>query len=111
VRVCDEDTLQRAYHTLSQAVKRVELLFGYEGNAFSSKVDAELDLLSICAVHPMRQEAVARLLEGCGAGWDLIERLVREQQPIEAQDWGHRTYLRPVRTEAAHRSALLLADG
>jgi hypothetical protein len=92
-------------------VKRVELLFGYEGNAFSSKVDAELDLLSICAVHPMRQELVARLLERCSAGWDLVERLVGEQRLVEAQYRGHRYYLRPVRTEAVDRSAPLSADG
>jgi len=36
---------------------------GYEGNAFASTGNVEEDLLSITAVHPMREEGVKKLLK------------------------------------------------
>jgi len=41
------------------------------------------DLLNITAVHPMREEAVARLLEKAGADWDVVQRLVEAGQIIK----------------------------
>jgi wyosine [tRNA(Phe)-imidazoG37] synthetase (radical SAM superfamily) len=46
---------------------RVEYLIGYEGNAFAFTGDVREDLLSITAVHPMREEAVRELLRRAGA--------------------------------------------
>jgi wyosine [tRNA(Phe)-imidazoG37] synthetase (radical SAM superfamily) len=53
-----ERVINQAYQILSDRLPRVELLIGYEGNAFASTGNAEEDLLSITAVHPMREEAV-----------------------------------------------------
>lgn len=41
-----------------------EDLIGYEGNAFAFTGDVEEDLLSITAVHPMREDAGASFWSG-----------------------------------------------
>jgi wyosine [tRNA(Phe)-imidazoG37] synthetase (radical SAM superfamily) len=41
-------------------------LIGYEGSAFAFTGDVREDLLSITAVHPMREEAVRELLRKAG---------------------------------------------
>ena len=93
----DEGRLNDAYHLLSEKVHRVEYLIGYEGNAFASTGDAEQDLLSITAVHPMRQDAVSDYLARTGAKWDLIRRLVEKGELVETPYGGHAFYLRKLR--------------
>jgi hypothetical protein len=75
-------------------VEQVEYLIGYEGDAFASSGDAEKDLLSITAVHPMREEAVATLLARSGASRDLVERLVAQGDLVKTEWEGHTFYLR-----------------
>ncbi|MGD9381233.1 MAG: radical SAM protein, partial [Candidatus Thorarchaeota archaeon] len=54
VRQSSEDILNDAFWSFSEKLgtEKVELLIGYEGNAFSSTGDFEADLLSITSVHP-----------------------------------------------------------
>ncbi len=40
--------------------------------------DMEKDLLSITAVHPMRQEAVSDFLARAGTDWSLVRRLIAQ---------------------------------
>ncbi len=87
----DEATLNRIFQIIDQQIGRVELMAGYEGNAFSTTGDVAEDLLSITAVHPMREEAVQALLDKAGAGWDLVERLV-EQRRLVQTEYGGRTF-------------------
>jgi wyosine [tRNA(Phe)-imidazoG37] synthetase (radical SAM superfamily) len=89
-----EVELTGAFRILSDAVRRVEYLIGYEGDAFASSGDAEKDLLSITAVHPMRDEAVAKLLERSGASRSLVERLVTQGDLVKTRWEGHDYYLR-----------------
>ncbi len=98
-----EDRIHQAYHLLREQVDRVELLLGYEGNAFASTGDAEEDLLSITAVHPMRKDAVEQLLEEAGSNWDLVENLIRQDKLIELQYDGRRFYLRQIAMPKAQR--------
>jgi wyosine [tRNA(Phe)-imidazoG37] synthetase (radical SAM superfamily) len=95
----DEGTLNRAFQTLAARLERVELLVGYEGDAFCATGDAESDLLSITAVHPMRAQAVRALLERCGAHWSLVERLVDEGALRELSYAGTRYYIRRLPSE------------
>jgi wyosine [tRNA(Phe)-imidazoG37] synthetase (radical SAM superfamily) len=88
----DAETVNRAYHILGEQVERVETLLGYEGNAFACTGDAEADLLSITAVHPMRQDAVDALLARAGAGWPTVRRLIEQGQLVETVYEGHRYY-------------------
>jgi wyosine [tRNA(Phe)-imidazoG37] synthetase (radical SAM superfamily) len=78
-----EEVINQAYQILSQRLDRVEYLIGYEGNAFAFTGDVERDLLSITAVHPMRQEAVSDFLARAGSDWSLVQRLVAQGQLVE----------------------------
>jgi wyosine [tRNA(Phe)-imidazoG37] synthetase (radical SAM superfamily) len=90
----DEQVVNRAYHILGKEVEQVEYLIGYEGNAFAFTGDVEEDLLSITAVHPMREDAVSTFLARAGAGWPVVQRLVAEGELVEAKHGGHTFYLR-----------------
>jgi len=94
VRAPDEERINRAYQIISERVGRVEYLIGYEGNAFVFTGDVEGDLLSITAVHPMREDAVDEFLQRARAGWEVVERLLREDQLVRAEYGEHAFYLR-----------------
>jgi wyosine [tRNA(Phe)-imidazoG37] synthetase (radical SAM superfamily) len=90
----DEQTVNLAYHILGREVEQVEHLIGYEGNAFAFTGDVEEDLLSIIAVHPMREDAVRQFLARAGASWAVVQWLVAQDRLVEADHDGHRFYLR-----------------
>jgi len=94
VRAPDEETINRAYQIVGGRVDGAEYLIGYEGNAFASTGDAEEDLLSITAVHPMREDAVRAFLERAGESWDVVRRLVQDDQLIAASFGDHTFYVR-----------------
>ena len=81
-----------------ETMASVELLTAYEGDAFASTGDPGQDLLSITAVHPMRESAVRRTLQAAGAGWDVVSALMQSGELVEVEHEGHRYYLRPIRS-------------
>jgi wyosine [tRNA(Phe)-imidazoG37] synthetase (radical SAM superfamily) len=97
VHAPDEATLNRIFHIISQRVNRLELITDYEGNAFASTGDVEKDLLSITSVHPMREEAVQKLLPKTGTDWHLVERLIVTRQIIRTEYEGRVFYIRCIR--------------
>jgi wyosine [tRNA(Phe)-imidazoG37] synthetase (radical SAM superfamily) len=88
--------LNNAYQVFSRRLDRVELLIGYEGDDFASTGDAVHDLLSICAVHPMRHSAVERLLTQTGSDWTTVDSLLADGRLIRIEFEGHAYYLRPI---------------
>lgn len=92
-----EEMIGYAYNHFAERVPHVELLIGYEGNAFSHSGDAVNDILSITAVHPMRREAMKELLANDGEDWNVVERLIDEEQLLEAEFGSHTYYLRRFR--------------
>jgi wyosine [tRNA(Phe)-imidazoG37] synthetase (radical SAM superfamily) len=90
----DEQAVNRAYHILGKEVEQVEYLIGYEGNAFAFTGEVEEDLLSITAVHPMREDAVSQFLARAGARWAVVQRLVAQDHLVEADYDGNRFYVR-----------------
>ena len=90
----DEDVINRAYQVLGGKVDHVEYLIGYEGNAFAFTGNVEDDLLSITAVHPMREEAVDEFLDKARADWSTVHQLVAQGRLVETKYGGHRFYLR-----------------
>lgn len=72
----DERTLTCAWQLLQKEVERVELLTGYEGDAFPALDDAPGQLLAITAVHPMRESAVRSLLADAGLDMGALENLL-----------------------------------
>jgi wyosine [tRNA(Phe)-imidazoG37] synthetase (radical SAM superfamily) len=89
-----EAALNAAYQEFVHRVPQVEYLIGYEGDAFAFTGDIRQDLLSITAVHPMRESAVRSLLEKARAEWEVVNQLVTSGELAEAEYRGERFYLR-----------------
>jgi wyosine [tRNA(Phe)-imidazoG37] synthetase (radical SAM superfamily) len=89
-----EQAVTRAYQQFTSQLPHVELLTGYEGTAFGTSGDPEEDLLSITAVHPMREDAVRELLRRAGSEWSVVERLVERGELERVQYRGQRYYVR-----------------
>jgi wyosine [tRNA(Phe)-imidazoG37] synthetase (radical SAM superfamily) len=94
VRPSDENVLNKAFQILNEKPFQVEYLIGYEGNAFAFTGDVEEDLLSITAVHPMRQDAVNEFLMRAGADWQIVHKLIAQSQLAEVEYKGKKFYVR-----------------
>lgn len=90
----DEAVVARAYEILAERLPSVEYLIGYEGDAFAASGDTRADLLSITAVHPLRESAVRDLLRRSGSEWGVVQRLVDEGLLRSVDHEGSRFYLR-----------------
>lgn len=94
VKPPDEKVVNQAYQIFSRKVERVEYLIGYEGNAFAFTGNVEEDLLSITAVHPMREEAVSALLSNAKADWRVVDKLITEAKLVKTEYDGKMFYMR-----------------
>lgn len=97
VRPPGGEAVVRHHQEFAARVGDVECLLGYEGSDFSAAGDTRESLLGITAVHPMRKDAVERLLDRSGGAWDLVEGLLRDGNLHEVDYAGHRYYLRKPR--------------
>lgn len=94
VNIPKEEAINRAYQIFSEKLSNVEYLIGYEGNVFSDTGNVEEDILSITAVHPMRQDAVQAFLDKTGGEWQIIEKLVQENKLKEVIYKDQKFYMR-----------------
>jgi wyosine [tRNA(Phe)-imidazoG37] synthetase (radical SAM superfamily) len=99
VRPAPAESVARAYEVFRGLAGKVELLVGYEGDEFAATGDPRQDLLSITAVHPMREQAVVRLLRQTGASWRVVEDLVRCGELVRVTYGGHSYVLRTTARE------------
>ena len=99
----DEEQLNRFFQILSDKVDPVEYLISYEGTNFTLTGKVEEDLLSITAVHPMREEAVGGVLAKAGADWSVVSALIDQGQLVETQYEGHTFYMRKLRGGGSER--------
>jgi len=103
VKPAKEETVNKAFQTFSKKLGaiRVEYLIGYEGNAFAFTGNVEEDLLSITAVHPMREEAVNAFLRRANSSWSTIETLLEKGKLVKLDYDGKQYYMRtlPSRTK------------
>jgi len=83
-----------AYEEFKKNVENVEYLIGYEGNEFVTLENAKEDILSITAVHPMRKEAILKLLQNSGKSRDLLDELIKEGKLKKVDYGGHIYYIR-----------------
>lgn len=95
---------QIAVQILSSKLDFVETLSGYEGNSFVSIGDTANDLKAICAVHPMREDAVKRLLRKTGTDWSLVQKLISEGELVEKHFQGVRFYVSSLEGSVAKRN-------
>jgi wyosine [tRNA(Phe)-imidazoG37] synthetase (radical SAM superfamily) len=94
VRAPSEAVVNRAYQQFAGYLQQVELLIGYEGDAFAYSGDIEHDLLGITAVHPMRKSAVQSLLAKAGADWQVVDRLLASSKLVTTEHHGETFYMR-----------------
>jgi len=94
VRAPDEVGITRAWNILRGKLDNVELLTGYEGNTFFSGGRVDQDLLAITSVHPMRADAVDRLLASRGADRAVVRRMVAEGEIVEVEYEGQSFLMR-----------------
>lgn len=90
----DERALTIAFEIFKRHHLNTELLTGYEGNQFSSTGNFSTDLLSITAVHPMREEAVFELMRKTGASQDDLIQMLYSGSIRRVDFDDHRYYLR-----------------
>ncbi|MGD8783205.1 MAG: radical SAM protein [Thioalkalispiraceae bacterium] len=93
-----EEVIVQAYDIFSEKLADVEYLIGYEGNAFAFSGDIEQDLLSITAVHPMREEAVNEMLSKAELGWESVQKLIENKQLKKVEFAGKVFYVRQLAT-------------
>jgi wyosine [tRNA(Phe)-imidazoG37] synthetase (radical SAM superfamily) len=81
----DETGVARAYQLLREFGLEVELLTGYEGDAFAFSGDLRRDILAVTAVHPLRESALRALVEKSGGDMALVKALVSsgELKPVD----------------------------
>jgi wyosine [tRNA(Phe)-imidazoG37] synthetase (radical SAM superfamily) len=96
VKPAREEIVNGAFQVFSEilGIDRVEFLIDYEGNVFAFTGDVEEDLLSITAVHPMREKAVKEFLTKANAGWQIIETLLAEGKLVQLEYEGNKYYMR-----------------
>lgn len=94
IRGPNELAVNRACQILASSLPHVEYLIGYEGDAFAFTGDVRHDLLSITAVHPMRESAVKDLLGRANADWSMVETLIAEGRLKEVDYLGKHYFVR-----------------
>jgi len=90
----DESKINEAFHIFSKKFAAVEFLTGYEGNAFSSTGNPQEDIMSITAVHPMREDAIEELLKRNNASFNLVNELLEENLIRRTSFHGKNYYIR-----------------
>jgi wyosine [tRNA(Phe)-imidazoG37] synthetase (radical SAM superfamily) len=94
VRPPEGNAINEAFQIFNEKPFQVEYLIGYEGDAFAFTGDVQQDLLSIMAVHPMREQAVSAFLEKAGKDWAIIRRMISNDSIIETAYGGEKFYIR-----------------
>ena len=89
-----EYNINIAYQVFKERGLDTEHLIGYEGNAFAYTGNVEEDLLSITSVHPMREEGIKEFLTKAQAGWNVIEKLIKEDKLVEVEYKDKKFYMR-----------------
>jgi len=94
VKVPDEKVIVKIYNTLTKALPKVELLIFPESNDFISTGNIEDELLSITAVHPMREDSVKEFLKQKNKDWDIILSLITKKKIREIDYLNQKFYTR-----------------
>ncbi|MBO8183106.1 MAG: radical SAM protein [Archaeoglobus sp.] len=82
----NKETIEIWREIFSERVE-VDCITMPESDAFAYTGNLEGDLLSILAVHPMRESSLRKFLEKANSSWDFIERLIDEGK-IEEKEYG-----------------------
>lgn len=89
-----EEGIVMAYQIMQERVSQAECLIEDEGEEFVAAGDIRDELLGILAVHPLREDAVARLMKETGKDWAIINQLLLEKKITTTEYQGKKFYLR-----------------
>jgi wyosine [tRNA(Phe)-imidazoG37] synthetase (radical SAM superfamily) len=92
------ESLQKVFKILSERKVSIALLFEAEESDFSSTGNLTDDILGITAVHPLREEALRKMIDRAGADWQIVEELLNARQLVCIQHQEERFYLRQFNT-------------
>jgi len=84
--------LNLAYQIFDSKNIKTEFLINYEGNDFEGSKNIEDLILNTTSVHPMRRDAINKLLSNAGKSWNVIENLMTENK-IKVIDYGGNTFV------------------
>ncbi|HOD37789.1 MAG: radical SAM protein [Candidatus Marinimicrobia bacterium] len=98
VQAPTEEILIQAYYIFSSKIRNVKLIIEYEGNDFAFSGNVEADLLNITAVHPMREEAIAKLLEKAKSDWSVVDSLIEKGLLVKKEYRGKTFYTRRIKS-------------
>lgn len=101
VEAPDEASLNRAYQVFRTHGLDVELLTGFSPEDFSTSGDLEEELLSITAVHPLRESEAVELITKAGGNKSILKALVEEGKMARTIFDGIPFYLRKLPLKAA----------
>ena len=90
----DAERLSTAYQIFSERLPTTQPLFDLEELAFVSTGNLREDILSITAVHPMRETPLRKMILDAGGEWKTIEKLLNEDSLREILYNGERYYRR-----------------
>jgi wyosine [tRNA(Phe)-imidazoG37] synthetase (radical SAM superfamily) len=88
------ESLQQILQLVSDRISFMDLLFETETGDFISTGNLAEDILSITAVHPLREEALHKMTTQAGADWSLVEDLITSREITSIQYRHERYYLR-----------------
>lgn len=91
-----EENINMAFQIFSKSVNNVELVIGNEGTDFTFSSDAEKELLSILAVHPMRRDAIDSFLLKANSNWEMINNLIEKEILREVEFSGNNFIIKKI---------------
>jgi len=75
----DEQAIIEAFQIFSEKISKVELLLGFEGTNIGFTGNIQSDILSICAVHPVREDTMEELLRKNKTDRKVLESLINKK--------------------------------
>ncbi|WP_297027912.1 hypothetical protein [Thermoplasma sp.] len=96
-----DEFINAAFQVFSKRLPgtQVALLTGYEGSDFFAGNNIQDEILSILAVHPMREDAMLDVLKRSGRTIDTIDELVQAGRVSKVSFMGRMFYILPPRLE------------
>jgi len=88
------DSLQQIITICSAQIPFMDLLFETEVGEFISTGDLAEDILSITAVHPLREEALRTMISMAGGTWSVVEELLATKEISSIDHRNERFFLR-----------------
>ncbi len=101
VRPPSDEFINAAFQIFNNTLVNTEvsLLTGYEGSDFFTGENMEDEILSILAVHPMREDAMLKVLERSCNSVELLDRMVKNGKISKVMYGGRFFYILPPKTE------------